>query len=378
MAAVGDGVMPTTLELIARKIGLGSVNRQGGVRIAASYLHLAQEKLAAFFIAIAIQTAANPDALRRLVRDCQVPHPIDETRVTVDWDKPRAGGRVKRAQRRSFDLRRPYAAPILIQRLLAMTEPLRAHAEPQSRDRLFLVKSEKTKQVTEVPMGTLGNGVKRFITRANARIAIWNEAAPERPRDPLPDFAAAFLRGSVATQHYKSSGGDILLVKRSSIIRTHIQAMPSSRPEVQRIQTETIARLQGLMIAWVTATDGPPSKLNIVVSEKATVPFGHDCLNPLAGVAAGSQAGKVCPYFGGCLRCPCLVIPMDAPHLARILHAKEALEGARMKLDPQRWAVLYAPAYRILVDEILPDFPTELYSEAQLLIVSLPKLPVIE
>jgi len=132
------------------------------------------------------------------------------------------------------------------------------------------------------------------------------------------------------------------------------------------------------MIAWVTAADVPLSKLNTVVGEQATVPFGHDCLNPLAGVAVGSQAGKVCPYFGGCLRCPCLVIPLDAPHLARILQAKEALEGARLQLDPQRWAALYAPSYRILVDEILPDFPAGLYSEAQLLIVDLPKLPVIE
>ena len=137
-----------------------------------------------------------------------------------------------------------------------MTEPLRTQAGANCRDRLFLVKSEKTGQVTEIAIGTLGTLVKRFVARANARIAIWNEAAPERHRDSLPDFAAAFLRGSVATEHYKSSGGDILAVQE---ILNHKNAHTSDAyvrgPEVQRIQAETIARLQGLMIAWVTGAD---------------------------------------------------------------------------------------------------------------------------
>jgi hypothetical protein len=72
------------------------------------------------------------------------------------------------------------------------------------------------------------------------------------------------------------------------------------------------------------------------------------------------------------------VIPLDAAHLAGILRAKTALEAARLRLDPKRWAVLYAPSYRILVDEILPDFAGALYAEAQLLMVNLPQLPVIE
>jgi hypothetical protein len=379
MAAVSGGVMPTMLELLDKKVGVATVNRNGGLRVAASYLHLTPEKLAAFFIAIAIQTAGNPDAIRQLRRNCQVPHPLDDNRITIDWSKGRAGGNRKRAQRRSFDRRLPYAAPILIERVLAMTEPLRAQAEPQVRDRLFLVKSEKTGQVSEIAVCTLGMIVKRFVARANPRIVIWNEAAPERHRDSLPDFAAVFLRGSVATQHYKSSGGDILVVQE---ILNHKNAHTSDAyvrgPEVQKIQTETIARLQGLMIAWVTAADVPLPKLDTVVGERATAPFGHDCLNPMAGIAAGSQEGRVCPRFGGCLRCPCLVIPLDAVHLARILQAKAALEIARLQLDPQRWALLYAPSYRVLVDEILPDFAGGLYPEAQALIPTLPQLPVIE
>jgi hypothetical protein len=72
------------------------------------------------------------------------------------------------------------------------------------------------------------------------------------------------------------------------------------------------------------------------------------------------------------------VIPLDSAHLARILQAKAALETARLQIDPRRWALLYAPSYRILVDEILPDFASGLYAEAQALILTLPQLPVIE
>src|SRR5271157_1943760 len=196
IANAGKGVAPAVK---ATGIGPSTLNRRGGLRVLASYLHLTTDHLAAFFLAIAIQTAGNPDPLRRLRRDCQSPHPLDERRVMIDWGKPRAGLKVKRAQRRSFDCRRPYAAPNLIDRLLAMTAPLAAQARPQDQDLLFLTKSEKTGTVGVVPMGTLSVIIKRFIERANARIAIWNRAAPERRREPLPDFAAAFLRGSTAT-----------------------------------------------------------------------------------------------------------------------------------------------------------------------------------
>ncbi len=63
---------------------------------------LTGETVAAFFIALSIQTAGNPDGLRLVMRDCQLAHPLDEHRIIVEWAKPRAGGKVKRAQSRSL------------------------------------------------------------------------------------------------------------------------------------------------------------------------------------------------------------------------------------------------------------------------------------
>lgn len=383
MAAIGQGVMPSQQAMKAGGYGVGMLMRHGGLRELAGYLHLTLETLPAFFVALVIQTAGNPDPLRRLRRDCQVPHPLDEHRMLVDWSKERAGGAWRRAQRRSFDRRAKYAAPNLIDKVLAMTEPLRAQAHARDRDLLFLIKSEKRRRVTEVSMSTLGKCVKQFVTRANARIEIWNVAAPERRRERLPDFAAAFIRGSVATVHYEYSGGDLLEVQALlNHALTHTTEAYVSGPQAKRLQTETIARLQKLMLAWIDASSAPPASAGAdpTGATRATVPFAHDCLNPLA---AGAHAptvtrGTLCPSFGGCLRCPGLVIPLDAEHLARVLQAMRALEDARSRLDAQRWALLYAPSYRILAEEILPDFPTSMHPEAHALIPTLPQLPSLE
>ncbi|BCH20021.1 hypothetical protein [Mesorhizobium sp. L-2-11] len=293
--------------------------------------------------------------------------------MMIDWGKPRAGAKVKRAQRRSFDRRRPYAAPHLVDRLIVMTAPLAAHTRPQERDMLFLLKSEKTGAVAVIPMGTLHKGVKRFIDRANARIAIWNRAAPERRREPLPDFAAAFLRGSAATRVYTASQGDLIAAQA---LLNHARIDTTERyvrgPEAERTQAQTIARAQALMIGWVMGETSPSE--TIPAPLPASVPFGHDCLNLLAG----DRPGKLCSQLGACLRCPGLVIPLDTEHLARILQAIEALEAARLRLDPARWALIYAESHRILTGDILPDFPDELYEPARAIMATLPVLPVLE
>lgn len=370
MARAGAGVTPA-----ARAIGYGpaSLNTRGGLRHLSGYLHLALEHLPAFFLGVVIQTAGNPDAIRRLRRDCQSPHPLDEHRVMIDWSKPRAGVKVKRAQRRSFDRRRPYAAPNLIDRLAEMTAPLAAHARVQERDLLFLMKSEKKAAVRVVTMSTLGKGIKRFIDRANARIAIWNRAAPERWREPLPDFAAAFLRGSTATQVYTASQGDLIAAQA---LLNHARIDTTERyvrgPEAARIQSETIARAQVLMIGWVMgeSSAAAPSPEPM----PASVPFGHDCLNLLAG----DRPGQPCSRLGACLRCPGLVIPLDAEHLARVLQAIAVLENARARLDPVRWTLIYAESHRILTGDILPDFPDALHAPARAIMATLPALPVLE
>jgi hypothetical protein len=155
-------------------------------------------------------------------------------------------------------------------------------------------------------------------------------------------------------------------------------------PETQRLQEATVARLQVLMVAWITGGRGShdpvgagPATALIALGENANA-FGHICANPLTGIAQGAVPGRLCPRFGACLTCPGLVIPIDAEHLARVLQAKRKLECARDQIDPHRWQLLYAPSHRILTEEILPDFPPELHTAAERMLPAVPSLPDLE
>jgi integrase len=344
--------------------------------------HIA-DAIVPFFLAIGIQTAANPEALRLIRRDCLVPHPLDEDRVVIDWAKPRAGGEVRRAQRRSFDRRRPYAAPNLIDRVAAITEPLVATARPSERNHLFLVRGNHPVGVGTIRQETLRIGIQRFIARANARVTIWNNAHPDKPRALLPNFAPVLFRGSVATQHYRAAGGDIRVAQAVlNHARPDTTDLYVRGPETQRLQEATVARLQNLMVAWITGGRSPGDPTDgakaVIASGRNTEAFGYLCANPLAGVAPGAIPGRLCPRFGGCLTCPGLVIPIDAEHLARILQAKCKLESARERIHPDRWQLLYAPSHRILTEDILPDFPADLHAAAERIILALPSLPDLE
>lgn len=372
----GDGIMP-------RWRGANRIDRRvqiyGGALEVAGYLHLTVATLVPFFVAIAIQTAANPDALRHIDRDCLVPHPLDPNRVMIEWAKPRAGHSMRRAQRRSFDRRRPYAAPNLIEKLLKMTAPLVAHARPGNRDRLFLVRGYGGRGVAPIAHQTLTNGIRAFIARANMHIAAANAV---NPQTLLPSFTAKQFRGSVATRHYAASGGDI---RAAQAILNHARADTTDLyvrgPEAMRIQDETIARLQAMMVAWVTGDPRKDDRTEAgagIASGRDAHAVGHICANPLAGAAPSASSGHLCPAFLGCLACPGLVIPIDAEHLARVLQLKSALEEARARIDAHRWRLLYGSSHRILTEDILPDFPENLHDPARRLIALLPPLAELE
>lgn len=385
IARIENGLMPDNATLDKHGIKPSTlVKFWGGTRTMTQYFHITTDALVPFFLAIAIQTAANPEALRHIHRDCLVPHPLDEHRVIVDWTKARTGGRLQKAQRRSFDRRRRYAAPNLIEKMLALTAPIMASASPGEQDCLFVTRSiygeharhTLRSRTSVVEHSNLRRAILRFIERANRRIEDWNADHPDKPRDVIANFAPALFRGTVATEHYRASGGDVLvaqsLLNHASVATTETYLKSE---ETTRFQRQTIARLQEMMIAWVggsARTEHAPA----TEAARATAPFGHDCLAPLVSGSDGNT--RLCSRFGGCLSCPGLVIPIDAEHLARVLAAVDRFEQARDRLDPCRWNLLYAPSWRILTQDILRDFPSELHEAARRIAASMPSLPELE
>jgi hypothetical protein len=97
----GGGIAPTVEQMRAHGLSKETLQIYGRQRGFARHFHLVTETLVPFYIVLAIQTAANPDPLRLIRRDCYVPHPLDEERVFIEWPAE-TGGRIKRMQRRSF------------------------------------------------------------------------------------------------------------------------------------------------------------------------------------------------------------------------------------------------------------------------------------
>ncbi len=301
-----------------RRLGFNPKGLPKAHRIASieGYLHITTDALTAFYIALLIQTAANAGPLRQIKRDCLVAHPLERHRVMVEWTKPRAGGKVKRMQRRSFDNRRPYAAPRLIEKLLAMTAPLLPHVGPSQRDRLFVHRflmttgrNEREHNAGQIAQATLRWAMLRFYERQNAAIASWNEAHPDKRRPLLPDFSPKLFRSSMASAHYTASQGDIMAAKavlnHVSVATTDIYVDGEA---VRRLERDTIARLQSLMIAWVRGESGldRPKDKEPSTGAPVTVLFGHDCLRPTD--SGHARPGLVCPKLGGCLNCPGLIV----------------------------------------------------------------------
>lgn len=366
---LGHGVMPSRRTLpdrLGRRLHL-----HGGHDRFERHLHATPDCLAPFFIAIAIQTAGNAEALRLIDRDCIEPHPLIEHRTMIDWQKGRAGHLVKRAQRRSFDRRRRYAAPNLIDKLLKITAPLAARATASEKDRLFLMR-RSDQNISVIQRTTLEGAMARFIQRANRRIDAWNADHPDHLRMALPRFHTRMFRGSVAIEHYRASGGD---VRAAQTVLNHNSPELTDRyirgDQSRGLQQETISKLQRMMVAWILETPQVSNPCSSA-SARAAESFGHRCTDPTAG------GEKLCPHFGGCLSCPGLVVPINATHLARILLTIEQLEKARTHLDPHRWTLIYKPSHELLVGGILPDFPAELHDDARALMASLPALPTLE
>ncbi len=377
---LGGGIAPDGALMRANGFCSDTLKRYGWQDGLAQHYHLTSTTMAPFYIALAIQLAANPDPLRIIRRDCLFPHPIDENRMMVEWLK-RKTGRKPKLQRRAFDVRRPHSAPRLIEMLLAMTTPLVAHAPEEERHCLFLVRYMAGSRFRshDHPAGliasdTINDMTARFVKRSNRRIEDWNAAHPDRPRTLLPMFSVGQLRGSVATEHYVGGGGDLAaagaVLNHASLVTTNTYV---EGPAVRRMERETIARLQRLMVAWVTApaADAVPAPEHAPV----TVLFGHKCLAP---VENGPTGPRVCRNLGGCLACPGLVVPVDAERCARVIQALRHLTAARERIDVTRWALFYAPSLAVLENDLLPVFPAAMRRRAEALADRLAPLPEIE
>ena len=336
------GLMPSALAL--SRAGHYAVRRGldkfGGAKQIAPLLYPDARSLLPYYLAILIHSAGNPEPIATLETDCLQPIPLLDDRQMLVWVKNRAG----QIQRRSFRSNDPDEPPALVREILEYTEPLRRHAPASVRNRLLLFRGV--------------HGRINSLSPSLAKVLIRHEFTV---RHGLAHFSLASIRPSVLTAFYRASG-DLLQVKA---VANHRNIATTVRyvdtPQVQAEHRARIAALQSSFLGHIERrpTARLPRSTRRARAEKhsgipAVSMFGFDCKDPFAGVAPGSHRGQLCTHFLGCFTCPNAVIADDPRTLARLVQAREHLHSASSCVHPARWQALYAPALRILENDILP------------------------
>jgi Phage integrase SAM-like domain len=369
------GLVPQESVTMAKGMGLGRLRRailsRGGCSAVARFLHATPETLVPYMIAIAAQTFANPEALRLMRRDCMSEHVLLEGRAVVTWTK----GRSNRLQRRSFLRDKSFSVPHLIDRVLALTEPLIPHVASSERELLFLCGNVRggSRSVGVISQDLMIRHVRSFadrhgLTGANGK--------------PLA-LAFANLRPTGLTLAYIALGHDVL---KTQVLANH--ASPDTtrryvdRPVVRAAQAIELGRLQARFVTAIRSGDlslpskrGDPSPITSAQNATAS---GFICADPLAGIAPGQSKGKLCTAWLGCFTCPNAVIPLEADTLARLLRMRDALSEARARLAPDRWRLFYAPKLEILERDVLPRFSTAMHAITAERLATTPPVPPVE
>ncbi len=336
----------------------------------AQYLHPIPETLIPYMVAIGAQTYANPEALRRLQRDCMSDHLLLDGRVVVSWHK----GRSNREQRRSFLRNRSFSVPSLIDRVLAMTARLVPHASAGERSGLFLyagIQGTGTRAVRLFPDYLTAVHLRRFVERHNLR---------DVTGAPLL-LTLASLRATGLTLAHAAMGHDIL---KTQALANH--ATPDTtqryvdRPIVRKAQAAALGGLQARFVeavrrgGEVERTEEPVAGID---ARHATA-SGFVCSDPLSGIGEGQKSGRLCTAWLGCFTCPNAVIPLETDVLARLLRTRAALIDAHRAMAPDRWRLLYAPKLEIIDRDIVPRFPSAVHAAALARIDAMPTVPPIE
>lgn len=339
--------------------------RHGYSRRVERCLYPCAEGLFAYYLAILIQSAGNPEPLADLTVDCLQSIPLLDDRELLVWKKARAGA----PQRRSFRSTDPFEPPALIREIMQWTRRLRPHASESDRSRLFLYK---------------GQGGVRALSFSMIQLLYPAFVA----RHQLPAFTFATIRPSVLTAFYRASGDlrQVKAIANHAHLSTTVGYVEGAEVEVQNRMR--IAALQSAFVGHIRhpqlhkRVDGvrhrrlPASPPRLAPGRGAVVSmFGFNCKDAFSGVAPGTRRGELCTNFLGCFTCPNAVITADAPSIARLLQARDHLRAASGYMHPARWQVIYASQLLILEEDILTRFSARELAAAEPLRGTLPPLP---
>lgn len=360
----GNGHLPTKAQLAEVRGGPNlqqTLRHYGGIpEIYGSY-YISIREMFSYYLAILVQSSANPQSLREADKDCIISIPFRDDLERFVWDKKRSG----RLQAPDFSKDKEWAAPNIARKLLAQNAELRALAPLRFKDALFICRTHGM-EVTLPSWQSIHNCLKEF-----------------REKHGLPYFSLADLRRAGAVLHHKAGRSILSAQQRLQHKSPSVTQRYTALDDLSVHHQQKIRQFQGMMIhAAGQLRSRASSALSVKKGQgkSAETLFGFRCKDPLAGVADGSRPGVACPKFQQCSGCSGALVVVDDPsNVARLISAADHLSLERERSIKEGWSkrfdLLYQPTIDVLRNDIFPAISKPIWERAKKLqTLPLPRL----
>ena len=300
------------------------------------------ELLAYAVLTVALHTGRNSTPLLEMERDCLRSHPKDNSVFLVLWKRrgytsSKVALRAESAAARLLESTPTVKTNVerLIRRVLAHSEPLRAEAPDDLKERVWLYRVHR------------GPGPGRVIalTEGTLKLAIKKLVADHR----LTDSDGQPLRINVSRLR-KTFANRIFELLEGDLATTAIAL--GNTPQVAG--RDYLAPSEDARRNWQFMGEILVKELlarTIGATYQAT-PMGR-CGDPVNGQYAPKREGVACFSFLNCLRCKHYAVTGDDLH--RLFSFYFRIFAERTRMDKRRWAREYAHIPRLIDDYIVAE-----------------------
>lgn len=298
--------------------------------------------LACALLIVALHTGRNTTPLLEMGRDCLRAHPKDNMTFLVLWKRRghntskvvlRTDSPIERLQESTPTVKTNVER--LIRRVLAITEPLRAQAPDNLKERVWLHRAPSgptAGQVVAMTNNTLERAVKMIVSEYQL---CDSDGQPMR-------INVSRLRKTFANRIFELLDDDlattaIALGNTPKVAGQHYLLPDENAKRNWQFMGEIL--VQELLNRTIGTT-------------YTTTPVGL-CSDPENGQYAPKRAGALCFSFLNCLRCKHYAVTTEDLYKVYSFYFRVFAERARM--DKRRWAREYAHIPRLIDDYIVAE-----------------------
>ena len=298
--------------------------------------------LACALLIVALHTGRNTTPLLEMERDCLRAHPKDNMTFLVLWKRRghntnkvvlRTDSPIERLQESTPTVKTNVER--LIRRVLAITEPLRAEAPGNIKERVWLHRAPSGPTAGHVVVMT-NNTLERAIKVIVAEHQLFDsDAKPMR-------INVSRLRKTFANRIFELLDDDlattaIALGNTPKVAGQHYLVPDENAKRNWQFMGEIL--VQELLNRTIGTT-------------YTTTPVGL-CSDPENGQYAPKRAGAVCFSFLNCLRCKHYAVTAEDLYKVYSFYFRVFAERARM--DKRRWSREYAHIPRLIDDYVVAE-----------------------